>query len=81
MKLTRSRFLQRFIILVCVIAAGFAAVPIIAYAQKKADTASSGDVQFTSIPTAADSIAIRKQMNATLAKTQEALKQAKKKRC
>jgi len=44
---------------------------------KAADTTSSSDVQFTSIPTAADSIAMRKQMNATLAKTKEALAQAK----
>lgn len=47
-----------------------------AFQGKKADTVSSSDVQFTNIPTAADSIAIRKQMNATLAKTKQALADA-----
>ncbi|MFI5157513.1 MAG: protein-disulfide reductase DsbD family protein [Sphingobacteriales bacterium] len=46
-----------------------------AYA-KAADTTSSNDVQFTNIPTAADSVAMRKQMNATPTKTQHALNQA-----
>jgi len=77
MKLPANRFLPRFIIITCFVIAGFSAVPFLAHAQK-ADTASSSDVQFTSIPTAADSIAMRKQMQATLAKTKQALKQAKK---
>jgi thiol:disulfide interchange protein len=45
-----------------------------AQAQDKG-TDTSG-VTFTSIPTAADSIAMRKQMNATLAKTKQTLKDA-----
>jgi len=47
-----------------------------AFQGKKADTISTADIQFTTIPTAADSIAIRKQMNATLAKTKQALANA-----
>jgi thiol:disulfide interchange protein DsbD len=53
--------------------------PAQAWQKKKADTVSSGDLQFTSIPTAADSIAIRKQMQATLAKTKAALTTAQAK--
>lgn len=41
-----------------------------ANAQNKQDTVSSGDVQFTSIPTAADSIAIRKKKHDSLLKVQ-----------
>jgi thiol:disulfide interchange protein len=42
----------------------------------KAQSADTGGVTFTTIPTAADSIAMRKQMNTTLQKTKDALKQA-----
>ena len=51
-------------------------IPAKAFQGKKADTVSSSDVQFTTIPTAADSVAIRKQMNATMAKTQQVLADA-----
>ena len=44
--------------------------------QKKTDTVSTTGVVFTSIPTGADSIAMRKQMQATLAKTKAALANA-----
>jgi len=74
MNLPDNRFLLRFIITVCLAVSFFLALPIKAHAQK--DTTSSNDVQFTSIPTAADSIAMRKQMQATLDKTKEALKLA-----
>jgi thiol:disulfide interchange protein len=46
----------------------------VAHAQDKA--ADTSGVTFTSIPSAADSIAIRKQMNATLAKTKQAMADA-----
>ena len=62
--------------MVCVAVALFLTATANVYA-KTADTASSNDVQFTNIPTAADSIAMRKQMNATKAKTEQALAQAK----
>lgn len=39
-------------------------------AQKKQDTVSTSDVQFTSIPTAADSMAMRKKQHDSLAKAQ-----------
>jgi thiol:disulfide interchange protein len=54
----KQQFLLRFILIASLVIAGFLAMPMIAHAQK--DTASSNDVQFTSIPTAADSIAMRK---------------------
>jgi len=55
--------------LICCLIAGFLAAPNFAHADKKADTASSSDVQFTSIPTAADSIAARKKaQQATISK-------------
>ena len=75
MKLANSRLLVRFIVIACLAVAGFLAVPLISHAQK--DTVSSNDVQFTSIPTAADSIAMRKQMAATTKQTQEATKELK----
>ena len=75
MKLTSSRFILRYLLVACLTLCAFVAVPKFVHAQK-ADTASSGDVQFTSIPTAADSIAIRKKMMATQSATEAALKQA-----
>ncbi len=62
MKLTSSRFILRYLLIACIALCAFLAIPKIVHAQK-ADTTSSGDVQFTSIPTAADSIAMRKKMN------------------
>jgi thiol:disulfide interchange protein len=73
MKFTNTRFLMRICFIACMAIGIFLAVPLISHAQK--DTTSSNDVQFTSIPTAADSIAMRKQMAATMAKTKDALKQ------
>jgi thiol:disulfide interchange protein DsbD len=74
MKLPDNRLLLRFITALCLAIIVFLAVPTIVHAQK--DTTSSSDVQFISIPTAADSIAMRKQMQATLDKTKGALKVA-----
>jgi len=67
MKLTNNRFLLRYLLIVCLTIIGFLTVPVFVHAQK-ADTSSTSDVQFTSIPTAADSIAIRKKAQAELAK-------------
>jgi thiol:disulfide interchange protein len=75
MKLLQHR-LTRYLLLVCLAAVGFLTFSVNAKAQKKPDTASSSDLQFTTIPTAADSIAIQKQMNATLAATKAAMGQA-----
>jgi len=50
--------------------------PAKAVQKKEADTVSTSGVQFTTIPSAADSIAIRKKMKATLATTKQALAQA-----
>ena len=66
MKLTSSRFILRYLLIACIALCGFLAIPKIAHAQK--DTTSTADVQFTSIPTAADSIAIRKKAQAAQAK-------------
>jgi thiol:disulfide interchange protein len=76
MKLSKSRYMLRYALVFCLAVAGLLAKPVKVYAAQKADTTSSADVQFTSIPTAADSIAMRKQMQATLAKTKEALANA-----
>lgn len=75
MKFFQNRSAIRFILMACLAIAFFLIAPAKSYA-KAADTTSSNDVQFTSIPTAADSVAMRKQMHATLAKTQQALVQA-----
>lgn len=71
MKLVKSRFLLRFLLVAGLTVACFSMV----YAQK-ADTTSSTDVQFTSIPTAADSIAMRKKMQAAQKTTENAMAQA-----
>ncbi|WP_461459724.1 protein-disulfide reductase DsbD family protein [Mucilaginibacter sp.] len=63
----------RFILTACVAIAFFLSAPANVYA-KVADTASSSDVQFTSIPTAADSMAARKQAQAKIAKAQQPTK-------
>jgi len=75
MKLLQSR-LTRYLLIICLAVTGSLTLALNAKAQKKADTASSSDLQFTTIPTAADSIAMRKQMKATLAATKSALSQA-----
>lgn len=72
MKLSHSRSLVHYLLAVCLIMAAFLAAPVIAYAQQKGDTTSSAGVQFTTIPTAADSIKARKAAQATAAKTQDA---------
>jgi thiol:disulfide interchange protein DsbD len=54
----------------CLAVVFFITAPANVYA-KTADTASSSDVQFTSIPTAADSMAARKQVQAKLAKAKQ----------
>ena len=74
MKLTSSRFILRYLLMACIALCAFVTVPKFAHAQKT-DSTSSGDVQFTSIPTAADSIAMRKKAHDSLLKTQA--KQAK----
>jgi thiol:disulfide interchange protein len=63
---TRSLFLMSFVGMFFVIG----------IAPAKAQSSDTSGVTFTSIPTAADSIAMRKQMNTTLQKTKDALKQA-----
>ena len=60
----------RFILMACLAVVFFITAPANVYA-KTADTASSSDVQFTSIPTAADSMAARKQVQAKLAKAKQ----------
>lgn len=69
MKLAKKRFLTRYFLMLCLVIAGFSALPLNARAAK-ADTVSSNDVQFTTIPTAADSLAAFK-------KKQDSLKKAK----
>jgi len=64
-------------LLITIVALWLAGIaPAKAFQNKKADTVSSAGVTFTDIPTAADSMAMQKQMQATLNKTKDALKQA-----
>jgi thiol:disulfide interchange protein len=77
MKLFTNRLLTRYVFIICFAVAGFSAITIHAAAAPKADTVSSADVQFTSVATTADSIAMRKQMQAAQSTTEAALKQAK----
>jgi thiol:disulfide interchange protein len=70
MKLSKNRSAIRFILTACLAVAFFITAPASVYA-KTADTTSSNDVQFTSIPTAADSMAARKQAQAKLAKAKQ----------
>ena len=70
MKFSKNRFAIRFILTACLAVAFFITAPANVYA-KTADTTSSNDVQFTSIPTAADSMAARKQAQAKLAKAKQ----------
>jgi thiol:disulfide interchange protein len=76
MKLPGKQLLMRFILMIC-LAGGFLFFAYKAAGQsKKPDTASSSDVQFTTIPTAADSIAMRKKMHAAATQTQQAVASA-----
>ncbi len=70
MKLSKNRSAIKFILMALLAVAFFITAPANLYA-KTADTASSSDVQFTSIPTAADSMAARKQAQAKLAKAKQ----------
>ena len=70
MKFPKNRSVIRFILMACLAVAFFLTAPANVYA-KTADTTSSSDVQFTSIPTAADSMAARKQAQAKLAKAKQ----------
>jgi len=70
MKFSKNRFVIRFILMACLAVAFFITAPANVYA-KTADTASSSGVQFTSIPTAADSMAARKLAQAKLAKAKK----------
>ncbi len=70
MKLTAPRFLTRYLLILCLAFAALSALPVNARAGQKADTASSADVQFTSIPTKADSLA-------AFRKKQDSIKKAK----
>jgi len=76
MKSSKSPRFKRYILILCLIVTGFLAMPAHSLAIQKADSTSSSDVQFTSIPTAADSIKMRKQMQATQAATEQALAHA-----
>ena len=59
--------------MLCLVIAGFSALPVNAFAAK-ADTVSSNDVQFTTIPTAADSLAAFKKKQDSLKKAKSAVK-------
>src|SRR5665213_238005 len=75
---TRSFLNTASCILLIMVVFGTAAInPAKAQQKKAADTVSTSDVQFTAIPTAADSIAARKKELAKLAKAKAAHKTAK----
>jgi thiol:disulfide interchange protein len=76
MKFSKYGSVIKFLLVSCIVIAGFFLAPANARA-KSTDTTSSSDVQFTSIPTAADSIAMRKKMNAAAATTQQVAAQIK----
>lgn len=61
MKLTSGRFAMKYVLWMGLLIAGCLFFAPNAGAQKKQDTVSTSDVQFTNIPTASDSIAIRKK--------------------
>jgi len=73
MKLAKKHFLTRYLLMLCLVIAGFSALPVNAFAAK-ADTVSSNDVQFTTIPTAADSLAAFKKKQDSLKKAKSAVK-------
>ena len=76
MKLVKALSLNRYFLMLCLVIAGFAALPLISHATQKADTVSTSDVQFTSIPTAADSLAAFKKKQAAMAKAKPIVKAA-----
>ena len=75
MKLAKKHFLTRYLLMLCLVIAGFSALPVNAFAAK-ADTVSSNDVQFTTIPTAADSLAAFKKKQDSLKKAKSAVAKA-----
>jgi thiol:disulfide interchange protein len=74
----RMQHFKSYVFILCLIIGTCLICPATVLAHSKADTVSSNDVQFTSIPTAADSIAMHKQMQATLNATKSALTTAEK---
>src|ERR1700743_3657792 len=70
MKSPVSRFAMKHVLWIGLLIAGCGFFAQHAKAQKKQDTVSAGGVQFTSIPTAADSIKIRKRQHDSLAAAQ-----------
>jgi len=71
--ISKSYIKTIWLALVAVIVISFSATTQAhAFQKKQADTISTSDVQFTDIPTAADSIAIRKKAAAEAAKTKPA---------
>ena len=71
--ISKSYIKTIWLALVAVIVISFSATTQAhAFQKKQADTISTSDVQFTNIPTAADSIAIRKKAAAEAAKTKPA---------
>ncbi|SDQ00972.1 thiol:disulfide interchange protein DsbD [Mucilaginibacter sp. OK268] len=78
MKLLKKGVYLRVVLATLMVLAVFCSVgvtPALAIQKNKADTASTAGVQFTDIPTAADSIAIRKKAADSVAKAQAAAKQ------
>ncbi|HEY4324485.1 MAG TPA: cytochrome c biogenesis protein CcdA [Mucilaginibacter sp.] len=74
----RTSLKHKIVLLIAVITFGLAGVnPAKSFQKKAADTVSTSGVQFTSIPTAADSIAMRRQMQTTREATERALAHAK----
>ncbi|WP_370995742.1 protein-disulfide reductase DsbD family protein [Mucilaginibacter sp. RCC_168] len=63
------------VLMVLIVFCSIGASPALALQKSKADTVSTAGVQFTDIPTAADSIAIRKKAADSVAKAQAAAKQ------
>ncbi|MBB6129308.1 protein-disulfide reductase DsbD family protein [Mucilaginibacter lappiensis] len=78
MKLLKKGVYLRIVLAILMVLAIFCSVgvtPALAVQKTKADTVSTAGVQFTDIPTAADSIAIRKKAADSAAKAQAAVKQ------
>lgn len=78
MKLLKKGVYLRVVLATLMVLAVFCSVsvtPALAIQKNKADTVSAAGVQFTDIPTAADSIAIRKKAADSVAKAQAAAKQ------
>jgi len=78
MKLLKKGVYLRVVLASLIVLAVFCSVDVtsaLAIQKNKADTASTAGVQFTDIPTAADSIAIRKKAADSVAKAQAAAKQ------